>query len=61
MKYETLKVLRDEWHVEAIDHDSEGECYVTSFVGLKAEERAKEYAAWKNGSSVSASPSQEPT
>lgn len=51
MKYETVLQGKDEVRVEAIDHDSEGECYVTSFFGLRAMERAKEYAAWKNGSS----------
>jgi hypothetical protein len=38
-----------DWRVEAIDHASEGECYVTIFTGAGAEKRAREYAAWKNG------------
>ncbi len=37
-----------EWRAEAIDYASEGECYATIFSGPKAEERAKEYARWKN-------------
>lgn len=37
----------DEWRVEAIDYESEGECYVTIFSGPSAEERAREYLAWK--------------
>jgi len=34
------------WRVEAVNHASEGECYVTAFYGLDCERRAKEYAAW---------------
>lgn len=52
MKYEAFRALADEWHVEGIDHASEGECYVTIFYGLKAQARAEEYAAWKNGAPV---------
>ena len=37
-----------DWRVESTDYDSEGECYVTIFSGFKPEERAREYAAWKN-------------
>lgn len=36
------------WRVEAIDFGSEGQCYLTIFVGLRAKERAEEYAEWKN-------------
>ena len=39
----------DEWRVEAIDYDNEGQVYVTIFSGPKAEERAVEYASFKNG------------
>ncbi len=35
------------WHVEAIDHASEGEVYMAVFTGPGAEERAREYATWK--------------
>lgn len=38
----------DEWVVEAIDYDSEGEIYAATFSGHGAQERAEEYAAWKN-------------
>jgi hypothetical protein len=38
-----------DWRVEAVDHDSEGECYVAIFCGFDAERMAREYAAWKNG------------
>lgn len=37
-----------DWRAEAIDHDSEGECYVVIFSGPDAQARAQEYAAWKN-------------
>lgn len=37
-----------DWRVEAIDMESEGECYVTIFCGHDAETCAREYAAWKN-------------
>jgi hypothetical protein len=51
MRYEAF-VSRDavndgEWRVEAIDYESEGECYVTIFSGPQAKERAEEYAAFK--------------
>lgn len=36
------------WRVEALDKLTDG-CYITIFVGLDAEFRANEYAAFKNG------------
>jgi hypothetical protein len=36
-----------EWVVEAVDEEGGGEVYLTRFSGPGAEERAKEYAAWK--------------
>ena len=50
MKYEivTTSANPDTARAEAIDHDSEGECYVVEFSGPKALKRAEEYAAWKN-------------
>ena len=42
------KAEEDEWIVEAIDYGSEGEIYAATFSGPGAEERAGEYAAWKN-------------
>ncbi len=50
MRYETVKDrhLPDTWRTEAIDFDSEGEVYVAIFSGPLAEERAREYARWKN-------------
>lgn len=49
MEYEVFqdKVHPEDWRVEAIDTESEGECYVTIFSGLDAEERAREYATFK--------------
>jgi len=49
MTYEafTDKVLFPrEWRVEAISDD--GDCYVTIFTGPDAQQRAEEYAEWKN-------------
>jgi hypothetical protein len=37
----------DEWVVEAIDSESDGEIYAAIFSGPGAKERAEEYAAWK--------------
>lgn len=50
MYYEVLHSCGtvDEWRVEAIDFGSEGECYLTIFSGPRSQERAEEYAAWKN-------------
>ena len=40
-----------EWVVEAINYAGEGEIYAALFSGPLAEERAREYAEWKNGGS----------
>ena len=45
--YEAIEVGSD-WRVEAINHEREGEMYVTIFVGLNREARAREYAEFKN-------------
>lgn len=39
---------RDEWIVEAINHEGDGEIYIARFSGPRARERATEYAEWKN-------------
>jgi hypothetical protein len=49
----TWEVFKDknwpsDWRVEAIDHDGDGECYVTIFSGPGSEARAREYAEFKN-------------
>lgn len=50
MRWEVLPDRDGEaWTVEAIDHESDGECYITVFEGPHARERAAEYAALKNG------------
>jgi hypothetical protein len=45
MEYEVLSSPSGRWFVEAIRPD--GECESAMFCGPKAEERAREYAAWK--------------
>lgn len=37
----------DEWRAEAIEYP-EGLCYVAIFSGPQSEQRAREYADWKN-------------
>lgn len=48
VQYEVIRDRNtpDDWRVEAINHDGDGECYVTIFSGPNAEDRAKEYATW---------------
>lgn len=48
MHYEVVesRQYRGHWHVEAIDED--GRVFVVVFSGPKAEDRAREYASWKN-------------
>jgi hypothetical protein len=48
LKYEVApsRDVRDEWRVEAINFDGDGEVYVTIFSGPNAKERAEEYADW---------------
>jgi hypothetical protein len=50
LAYEVVKdrMSPDTWRAEAIDGRSEGECYVACFMGPRAEDMAREYAAWKN-------------
>ena len=49
LKYEVTESpeFSGHWHVEAID--DEGRVFVAVFSGPEAEERAREYADWKNG------------
>lgn len=44
------RLNKGDWVVEMIDRASEGEGYLALFSGLRARERAEEYAAWKNES-----------
>ena len=48
MNYECVFSARDRgWVVEAIDFDNDGEVYRALFTGPAAEQRAREYAEWK--------------
>ena len=46
IEYEVVQSVGtvDEWRVEAIDHEGDGEVYVALFSGPRAQERAEEYA-----------------
>ena len=52
LEYEIVRsvsaVEEDEYRVEAIDYDDDGQVYVAIFSGPKAKERAEEYANFKN-------------
>ena len=50
MHYEVTpsKGAEDEWRVEGIDYDQDGQVYVSIFSGPGAQVRAKEYALFKN-------------
>jgi hypothetical protein len=47
MRYEVVKCQDgvDEWRVECIDYDNDGQIYVAYFSGPDAQQRAEEYAA----------------
>lgn len=49
MDYEVFedKESPGDWRVEAINMESDGECYVAIFSGPRARERAEEYVKWK--------------
>jgi len=51
MQYTLVKdrTTMDTWRVEAINEHRDGEVYVAIFSGPDAEQRAHEYADWKNG------------
>ena len=53
MHYEVAQSrgVQDEWRVEAINHEGDGEIYVALFSGPDAKLRAYKYAAWKNAAS----------
>lgn len=52
LEYEVIEAKEsvggDTWRVEAIDDEKDGQVYVTIFAGPEAEERAREYAEFKN-------------
>ena len=49
MNYEVTRSRDSEcdWRVEAVNDAGDGEVYVAIFTGPFAEERAREYAAWR--------------
>jgi hypothetical protein len=50
MRFEARQSSTDptEWFVEAVNYNGDGEIYHALFSGPLAEERAHEYAEWKN-------------
>jgi len=59
MKINTLKAevverkdSPEDWGVEAINDDGDGEVFMAIFSGPQARERALEYKSWKFGSEV---------
>ena len=50
VEYEVVQSVGtlDEWRVEGIDYDRDGQVYVAIFSGPEAKERAEEYARFKN-------------
>lgn len=50
MRYEMMRSrgAEDEWRVEAIDYEHDGQVSVAIFSGPDAERRAKEYMEWRN-------------
>ena len=50
LQFETIedKMHPDDYRVEAIDSEGDGEVYTAIFVGPDAKQRAEEYAQWKN-------------
>ena len=50
MEYEVVKTkdAMATWQVEGIDYDNDGIIYFALFSGPEAEERAREYADFKN-------------
>ena len=55
MKFEAFadKYHAYDWRVEATNEQSDGEVYAAIFSGPDAQQRAEEYAAWKNQQSRS--------
>jgi hypothetical protein len=56
MRYEVKasEELPGEWLAGAVDEQGEGEIYVVTFSGPQAQERAEEYAEWKNAAGARA-------
>ena len=60
MQSETTKnqTVQGEWQAEVVNHEGDGEVYVTIFSGPDAEERAKKYCLQRNDSDVQPGPSE---
>lgn len=41
------RTLEGAWRVEAIDYENEGVAHIAIFIGPNAEQRAREYATFK--------------
>jgi hypothetical protein len=54
MQYEMVPAnqLEDEWLVQAVNREGDGEMYSAVFYGQDSRERAKEYLDWKNAAVV---------
>ena len=52
------QIVRGEWQAEVVNHEGDGEVYVTIFSGPDAEERAKQFCLYRNGSDWQSSPSE---
>lgn len=52
LHYETIEdqLQPGDYRVEAIDSEGDGEVYTAIFIGPDADQRAQEYAGWKNSS-----------
>lgn len=49
MNYDAFKdKSSNDWRVEAVDFENEGNIYIAIFSGPDAQARAAEYAQWKN-------------
>jgi hypothetical protein len=57
MQSETIEnqIVQGEWQAEVVNHEGDGEVYVTIFSGPDAEERAKEFCLHRNGSDLQSS------
>lgn len=49
------QIVQGEWQAEVVNHEGDGEVYVTIFSGPGAEERAKEFCLHRNGSDLQSS------
>jgi hypothetical protein len=52
------QIVQGEWQAEIVNHEGDGEVYVTIFSGPDAEERAKKFCLHRNDSDLQSSPSE---